>query len=53
MSISRVLLAGAFLVIFCAVVLADEIVFANVLGEFKPSVEQFSNGYVDWGNGYY
>ncbi len=28
-------------------------IFGRVDGAFKPSVEQFPNGYIDWGNGYY
>lgn len=35
-----------------AFIYAENLEFKRVQG-FKPSVEQFKNGYIDWGNGFY
>ncbi|MFH1706652.1 MAG: hypothetical protein ABIF71_01855 [Planctomycetota bacterium] len=32
---------------------AEGLTFQRVRGEFRPAVEQFPTGYVDWGNGFY
>ena len=54
MQISRhAIVYSVMMVLVPLVVWGQQLEFGNVLGEFKPSVEQFDNGYVDWGNGFY
>lgn len=52
--IKRSVCCLAVVLVICSGTLAAQgLTFPRVAGDFRPSVEPFENGYIDWGNGFY